>query len=60
MNGAHDVNDMEFRWASESGAHSMPHPDELLYLGYDYVWRDGEIVRQPSYPETVLMRREVA
>lgn len=47
-----------YRWASESGVHSMPHPDELRWLGYDYARRGGVIVRDPRYPHSVLMVRE--
>lgn len=47
----------EYRWASETGSHSMPHPDELLYLGYVYHERDGQRVTDPRYPGSVLMRR---
>ena len=48
----------EYRWANEVGAHSMPHPDELRWLGFDFVLRDGQPVRDPRYPESVLMRRD--
>lgn len=49
----------EYRWASESGAHSMPHPDELRYFGYVEARRpNGDIVRDPRYPGSVLMRRD--
>jgi hypothetical protein len=41
-----------FRWASEVGAHSMPHPEELEYLGYTFVGID------PRYQGAVLMRKE--
>lgn len=44
----------EYRWASETGAHSMPHPEELEWLGYVRVCRD------PRYPSSVLMKREVS
>lgn len=40
----------EFRWASPTGAHTMPHPDELAYFGYRRVGFD------PRYG-AVLMRR---
>ena len=48
---------MEFRWATTEGAHSMPAIEELEYLGYVVVRRDGEIVVDPRY-RTVLMRRD--
>lgn len=48
---------LEYRWASEVGAHSMPHPQELAYLGYTYLFRGGEQVRDPRYPHSVLMVR---
>ncbi len=48
----------EFRWASETGAHSMPHPDELRWLGYVPVLRGGVEVRDPRYPDSLLMRRD--
>lgn len=51
---------LEYRWASESGAHTMPHPDELRYLGYTEATRDSVVVRDPRYPTSVLMVREVA
>lgn len=44
-----------FRWASTTGAHSMPHPDELRYLGYVEVVRRGETATDPRYPGSVLM-----
>jgi len=47
----------EYRWANEKGAHSMPHPDELHWLGYEYVLKDGQTVRDLRYPDSVLMRR---
>lgn len=49
----------EYRWASEAGAHSMPHPDELRWLGFLPVVRDGEEVRDPRYPGSLLMVRDV-
>ncbi len=42
---------VEVRWASETGAHSMPHPDELRYLGY-------QPLTDPRYPGSLLMRRD--
>lgn len=48
----------EFRWASESGAHGLATPEELLYLGYVYHLRDGRRVSDPRYPGSVLMRRD--
>lgn len=48
---------VEYRWASTAGAHTMPHPDELAYLGYEHVMRDGRAVVDPRYPHSVLMRR---
>ncbi len=47
-----------FRWASETGAHSMPHPDELRWLGYVPVLRHGVEVTDPRYPGSLLMRRD--
>ena len=49
----------DYRWASEVGAHSMPHPDELLFFGYTPVLRAGQPVRDPRYPGSVLMMRRV-
>lgn len=46
-----------YRWASEVGANGMPYPEELIYLGYDYARRAGEICRDPRYPRSVLMYR---
>lgn len=42
----------EYRWASITGAHSMPAPEELEWLGYKAVGSD------PRYG-TILYRREV-
>ena len=42
---------MEYRWASDSAAHGMPHPDVLAADGWQIV------ARHPSYPSSVLMRR---
>lgn len=53
------MKDKEWRWASEIGAHGMPYPVELEFLGYDYARRDGERVRDPRYPHSVLMVRDV-
>ena len=47
----------EYRWASETASHGMATPDELSYLGFDYCRRDGEIVRDPRYPASILMWR---
>ena len=47
-----------FRWASATGAHGMATPDELRYLGYVPVLRDGAEVRDPRYPGSLLMRRD--
>ena len=47
----------EYRWANEVGAHSMPHPDELRWLGFEPVFRNGQPVRDPRYPDSVLMKR---
>ena len=44
----------EYRWASEHGAHAMPHPDELIYLGYD-----PQPVAHDLRYGSVLMRRRV-
>ncbi len=51
---------IEFRWATirEDGQHSLPHVDELLYLGYDIVRRDGEICGDPRYG-SILCSREI-
>ena len=51
--------DYDYRWASESGANAMPYPEELVYLGYEIVRRDGEPCRYPPHPTSVLMRRAV-
>lgn len=53
------VGPWEYRWASERGVHSMPHPDELRYLGFLPVVRDGREVRDPRYPGSLLMVRDV-
>jgi len=47
-----------FRWASETGAHGMATPDELRYLGWVPVVRDGAEVRDPRFPGSLLMRRD--
>lgn len=52
-----DIVGREYRWASSCGAHSMPHPEELLYLGYAYVERNGERVRDPRYGSWLMARR---
>jgi hypothetical protein len=44
---------LEFRWASETGAHALAHPEELEYLGYRRVRPD------PRYPTTWLLVREL-
>lgn len=49
----------DYRWASDTGAHGMPHPEELMYLGYRIATRDGVVVRDPRYPSSVLMVRDV-
>jgi hypothetical protein len=49
----------EYRWATDGRAHSMPHVDELKYLGYEHVLRDGVAVRDPRYPNSMLMRRTI-
>ena len=41
----------EFRWASETGAHGMPHPEELEYLGF------VRVARHPRWPSSWLMKR---
>jgi hypothetical protein len=51
------IADYEYRWATDGRAHSMPHVEELTYLGYEPVIRAGEIARDPRYPHSVLMRR---
>lgn len=48
----------EYRWASESGAQGMPHPDELRYFGYTEARRGDAVVRDPRYPGSVLFVRE--
>lgn len=53
------VTSWEYRWASERGAHSMPHPDELRYLGFLPALRDGQEIRNPRYPGSLLMVRDV-
>ena len=50
---------LEYRWASEHCAHWLPHPDELRYLGYVPVIRNGEAVGDPRYPGTLLFARDV-
>jgi hypothetical protein len=47
------VQSYEFRWASTNGALGLPHPEELEYLGYEYV-RDHTI-----FPDSKLYRRPV-
>ncbi|MGH9255366.1 MAG: helicase-related protein, partial [Vicinamibacterales bacterium] len=50
------------RWASPTGTHGMPTPDELRYFGYEpFPCRCGcgEPVRDPRYG-SVLMRRDSA
>jgi len=37
----------------------MSTPAELMLVGYDYARRDGVVCRDPRYPHSVLMRREV-
>jgi len=49
---------VEYRWANEAGAHSMPHPDELRYLGFEIAIRDGQPIRDWRYPDSILMKRE--
>lgn len=49
----------DYRWASETGAPSLPYPEELLYLGYEFVMRNGVTCRDPWYISSVLMRRRV-
>lgn len=41
----------EFRWADENGAHNMPHPEELEYLGY------RRLKVSPRFPSSWLMVR---
>lgn len=41
-----------YRWASETGAHGMPHPEEAEYLGY------VKCSHHPRYEGTWLMRKE--
>ena len=48
----------EFRWASDSGAHGMATPAELLYLGYVHHERDGQRCSDPRYLGSWLMRRD--
>ena len=50
---------VEYRWASESNAHGMPHPSELVYFGYRYAERDGARVIDPRYPDSWLMVRDI-
>jgi hypothetical protein len=47
------VQSYEFRWASTEGTLGLPHPEELEYLGYEYV-RDHSF-----YPTSKLYRRPV-
>jgi hypothetical protein len=55
-----DIAGYEYRWATTAGAHSMPHVEELKYMGYEHVLRDGVPVRDPRYPSSMLMRRPCA
>lgn len=48
----------EYRWASETGAHGMATPDELVYFGFVYHEREGRRVCDPRYPGSWLMRRD--
>lgn len=41
----------EYRWASEVCSNSLPHPDELEYLGYD------KVGRHRLFPSSILYRR---
>jgi hypothetical protein len=47
------VQSYEFRWANTEGAFGLPHPDELEYLGYEFV------KASTLYPTSRLYRREV-
>lgn len=49
---------IDYRWATirPEGQHSLPHVEELLYLGWTIVRRDGEICGDVRYG-SVLMRR---
>lgn len=48
----------EYRWASDTGSQGMPYPEELQYLGYHPMIRDGHSVSDPRYPGSLLMRRD--
>lgn len=45
------VESWEYRWASETGAQGMPHPEELEYLGYE------RLLRHRFWPDSILYRR---
>jgi len=48
----------EFRWATinPDGQHSMASVDELIYLGYEVVRRDGEVCGDARYGSVLMTR----
>ena len=43
----------DYRWADETRAHGMAHPERLKRAGW------VEVRRHPRYPSSVLMKRAV-